>query len=78
MYQTFFKRFFDLTISLIAIILLSPLFILISILLAVNKRGTPFFLHARPGENGYNFAKENFDRNILAKKFIGHIESLVK
>ena len=28
------------------------------------------------GENGYKYAKENFDRNVLAKKYIKHLESL--
>ena len=29
------------------------------------------------GENGYNFAKNNFDRAILAEKYIKHIEGLI-
>lgn len=28
------------------------------------------------GENGYNFAKINFDRNFLASKYINHLKSL--
>lgn len=27
------------------------------------------------GENGYNFAKENFDRDLLAKKYLKYLES---
>ena len=29
------------------------------------------------GENGYQYAKANFDRMVLAKKYIGHLEELV-
>jgi len=29
------------------------------------------------GENGYKFAKENFDRNVLAKRYIKHVESII-
>lgn len=29
------------------------------------------------GENGYNYAKNNFDRFILAKKYIKHIEGMI-
>ncbi|MCP4971593.1 MAG: glycosyltransferase family 4 protein, partial [Arcobacter sp.] len=30
----------------------------------------------RQGENGYRFAKEHFDREILAKKYLEHLKSL--
>lgn len=30
------------------------------------------------GENGYHFAKENFDRTKLAKKYLNQLESLIK
>ncbi len=29
------------------------------------------------GESGYRYAKENFDREVLAKKYIGHISDLI-
>lgn len=32
----------------------------------------------REGESGYKFAKENFDREVLAKKYLEHIEGLSK
>jgi glycosyltransferase involved in cell wall biosynthesis len=32
----------------------------------------------REGESGYRFAKENFDREVLADKYINHISSLLK
>ena len=32
----------------------------------------------REGDSGYRFAKENFDREVLAKKYIDHISQTVK
>ena len=32
----------------------------------------------RQGENGYRFAKENFDRMILADKYINYIKKAIK
>lgn len=31
----------------------------------------------REGENGYKYAKENFDREMLAKRYIEHVSSIV-
>jgi hypothetical protein len=30
------------------------------------------------GENGYKFAKENFDRTILAKQYLKHLTKILK
>ena len=52
MYKHFFKRFFDFWISLIALILISPFLLMISIWLSiVNKGAGAFFLQERPGKN---------------------------
>lgn len=32
----------------------------------------------REGESGYRFARENFDREVLAQKYLAHIASVVK
>ena len=32
----------------------------------------------REGESGYKFAKENFEREVLAKKYLDHISSILK
>jgi glycosyltransferase involved in cell wall biosynthesis len=32
----------------------------------------------REGESGYQYAKENFDREVLAKKYLEHIATIVK
>jgi len=51
MYNNFFKRFFDFFIALIGFIILSPLFITITIALYFANQGKPFFFQERPGLN---------------------------
>lgn len=51
MYKFFFKRIIDFLIALIGLILLSPVFIVVMILLYFANQGKPFFLQARPGLN---------------------------
>jgi len=51
MYQFFIKRLLDFTVALALIILLSPLIIVITVLLAIANNGKPFFLHRRPGKD---------------------------
>lgn len=55
MYKYFFKRVLDLILSLIGLILLSPIFIIVLILLMVYNNGKPFFFQKRPGKNGKLF-----------------------
>ena len=50
MYQSVFKRFFDVIISLTIIIILSPLMVFVIITLAFLNKGTPFFIQERPGK----------------------------
>lgn len=49
------KRTFDLFMSLIAILFLSPLFILISILIKIDSKGSVFFKQKRIGRGGKSF-----------------------
>lgn len=51
MYKFFFKRVIDFLIALIGLILLSPVFIIVTVLLYFANQGKPFFLQARPGLN---------------------------
>lgn len=51
MYRNFFKRFFDFVLSLMALILLSPLFMVFIIVGAIKMKGNPFFYQERPGKN---------------------------
>lgn len=45
------KRFFDLILSSLGLILLSPLFIIIAILIKLNSKGEIFFFQTRVGMN---------------------------
>ena len=51
LYALFFKRVFDFVISLLAIIILSPLIFVVYIVLLVVYKSSPFFLQDRPGKN---------------------------
>lgn len=51
MYKLFFKRVIDFLIALIALLLLSPVFFIVLILLAMYNAGKPFFFQSRPGKN---------------------------
>ncbi len=55
MYISVIKRFFDFTFSLTAFLLLSPLFIITSILLLIYLKGNPYFIQKRPGYKGRIF-----------------------
>lgn len=46
------KRLLDILISILALIVLLPLFIIIAILIKVDSKGTVFYKHKRLGKNG--------------------------
>ena len=46
-----FKRFIDFIVSLIGLIILSPVLLLLTILLTFQTKGSPFFFQKRPGRN---------------------------
>ncbi len=49
MYRKFWKRFFDFWIALIALIVLFPLLLILTIVGAIAMKGNPFFVQKRPG-----------------------------
>jgi lipopolysaccharide/colanic/teichoic acid biosynthesis glycosyltransferase len=51
MYKNYLKRPIDFTLSLIGLIVISPIFIVVTILLFLAKGGKPFFFQSRPGKN---------------------------
>ncbi|MDF2882789.1 MAG: rfbP [Clostridiaceae bacterium] len=51
-FYNFIKRLFDFISSLVAIIILSPLFLVIGIVIKFDSRGTIFFSHKRFGKGG--------------------------
>ncbi len=54
MYAAFFKRFLDFLISLIALLVLSPLLLILTIVGAIAMGGNPFFTQLRPGKKDKN------------------------
>ena len=71
----FFKRFLDIVISFFALILLSPVFLIIAIAIKIDDGGKVFYVHDRVGLNGkkvgifkYRSMMENADKieNILS------------
>ena len=55
MYEKFFKRVIDITISIIALLLLWPVFLIIAILIKIDDNGPVFYKQVRTGKNGKNF-----------------------
>jgi len=55
MYKSIFKPLFDLIISIILILVSSPILLITIILLLFANRGKVFFIQARPGKNEHVF-----------------------
>ena len=54
MYKHFLKRVFDFFISLIALLVLSPILLILSVIGAIAMKGNPFFCQLRPGKKRKN------------------------
>ena len=68
----FFKRFFDIFSSSIAIILLSPVFLILGIIVKCTSKGPVFYSHKRVGKNGKEIGVLKFRSMIknADKKYI--------
>ena len=51
MYAKFLKRTIDFLLSLFALIILSPILLILTVIGAFAMKGNPFFTQARPGKN---------------------------
>lgn len=60
MYAKFFKRFFDFFLSLTALIVLSPILLVLTLIGAVAMKGNPFFIQSRPGKKDNNGQEKIF------------------
>ncbi|MEY4835733.1 MAG: hypothetical protein RI980_1848 [Bacteroidota bacterium] len=82
MYKNYFKRFFDFTLALVALICLLPIFIIISLGLFFANQGHPFFLQSRPGKRERIFTIVKFktmnDKKDLAGNLLSDAERLTK
>lgn len=57
-YAKYIKRLLDFTLSLIALIVLSPLLLLLTVIGAIAMKGNPFFIQKRPGKIDPKTGKE--------------------
>ncbi|NEW78128.1 MAG: sugar transferase [Gelidibacter sp.] len=60
MYKHFFKQLLDMLAALIALILFTPILLVVTIFLAFANQGKPFFFQQRPGKNGKIFTIVKF------------------
>lgn len=61
MYRLFLKRLLDVVVALTALLVLSPVIVLVGLLLSVaNKGAGVFFFQKRPGRNGFLFTLVKF------------------
>lgn len=61
----FLKRFIDIFMSMVLLILLSPLFLLIAILIKISDRGPVFFVTNRVGKWGREFRFPKFRTMVI-------------
>ena len=54
-YNRFIKRIFDLVLTTIGVVLLSPVFLLLAVLIKLDSRGPVIFAHQRIGKDGKLF-----------------------
>jgi lipopolysaccharide/colanic/teichoic acid biosynthesis glycosyltransferase len=55
MYSKYLKPSLDFSLAGISLLLISPLFLLITLLLTISNKGNAFFIQKRPGKNGKIF-----------------------
>ena len=67
LYKSFFKRFWDIVLSGLAIIVLSPFLVILIIVGAIAMKGNPFFFQERPGKKEKIFKLIKF-RSMNNKK----------
>ena len=64
LYRVFFKRFYDMLLSCMAIVVLSPLLLILTIVGAIAMKGNPFFVQKRPGKRKKLSKKECARRGV--------------
>lgn len=82
MYKSFFKRFLDFIVAFIALLLISPLFLILTLFLSISNAGKPFFVQKRPGKNGVIFSIIKFktmnEKKDADGKFLSDSERITK
>ena len=67
MYARFFKRLLDIVLSFCALVALSPVLLILTVLGAVKMKGNPFFTQLRPGKDEKIFKLIKF-RSMTCEK----------
>jgi lipopolysaccharide/colanic/teichoic acid biosynthesis glycosyltransferase len=73
LYKNFIKRILDVILSLIGLLLLSPILVIVIFLLAIANQGKPFFFQTRPGLNEKLFNIVKFKTMTDAKDTNGDL-----
>lgn len=71
MYAKYVKRILDFTLSLLALIVLSPIMIILAICIKIDSKGPIFFLQERLGRNGKVFKIIKIRTMIVNAEHIG-------
>lgn len=64
LYKPFFKRFYDIILSGLAIVILSPVLLILIVVGAIKMKGNPFFTQLRPGKINKRTGKEKIFKLI--------------
>ncbi|PKA84354.1 lipopolysaccharide/colanic/teichoic acid biosynthesis glycosyltransferase [Ulvibacter sp. MAR_2010_11] len=75
MYRNFIKPIIDFLTAFVAIIVLSPVFIAVTVILAVSNSGNPFFIQRRPGKDERIFSIVKFKTMTNARDAKGELLS---
>lgn len=74
MYKHFFKRFLDFTLSLIGLVVISPILLIVWVLLMVANGGAgAFFVQTRPGKGGKLFKVIKFKTMSDQRDLFGNL-----
>ncbi len=73
MYRNSIKPIFDILLSFVVIIAISPVYLILMILLGYVNQGNPFFTQLRPGKNAINFRVIKFKTMNDRKDERGHL-----
>jgi lipopolysaccharide/colanic/teichoic acid biosynthesis glycosyltransferase len=73
MYKNIAKPFIDMALSIVGLLVISPIFILVLVLLYFANQGKPFFTQQRPGKNGKIFTIIKFKTMNDRKDASGHL-----
>ena len=73
MYKNFFKRIFDLFASFVALLVLSPVFIVTTFALYIANNRKPLFFQLRPGKNGRIFKVVKFKTMTDERDYKGNL-----